>query len=77
MFRGGRDMKYRYTKENDALLIQFSKAKIEDAAHSGDVITHFDKNGNMVLLEILNASKFLRETGKVIPKEVKKVVFAI
>lgn len=70
-------MKYRYTKEDDALLIQFSKAKIEDAAHSRDVITHFDKNGNLVLLEILNASKFLKVVGETIPRSVKRQIFAV
>jgi len=68
-------MKYRYTKEDDALLIQFSRAKIEDAAHSRDVITHFDKDGNLVLLEILNASRFLKMTSKALPKEVRKELF--
>ncbi|OGM21294.1 hypothetical protein A2863_03715 [Candidatus Woesebacteria bacterium RIFCSPHIGHO2_01_FULL_38_9b] len=68
-------MKYRYTKEDDALLIQFSRAKIEDAAHNRDVITHFDKDGNLVLLEILNASRFLKMTSKALPKEVRKELF--
>jgi len=75
MSQEGKDMKYRYTKEDDALLIQFSRAKIEDAAHSRDVITHFDKDGNLVLLEILNASRFLKMTSKALPKEVRKELF--
>ncbi|KKQ84448.1 MAG: hypothetical protein UT08_C0018G0054 [Candidatus Woesebacteria bacterium GW2011_GWB1_38_8] len=75
MSQEGKDMKYRYTKEDDALLIQFSRAKIEDAAHNRDVITHFDKDGNLVLLEILNASRFLKMTSKALPKEVRKELF--
>jgi uncharacterized protein YuzE len=51
--------KVRYSKDVDALLIELSPKKIDYAEEAGQVIVHFDKNGEPVLLEIMDAKNFL------------------
>jgi uncharacterized protein YuzE len=57
---GGPDMrKIRYSKDVDALLIEFSDKNIDYAEEEGQMIIHFSKEGEPVLLEILDAKEFI------------------
>ncbi len=69
-------MKMRYDKEDDALMVWFSNQKIDYAEQQNNLVVHFSKNNKPVLLEILDASLFLKETGKVIPCPIKHQLFA-
>ncbi len=64
-----------YEKDDDVLNIWFSKRSIDYATQNGDVIVHFTKEGEPVYIEILDASEFLREQSKALPKDVKEAVF--
>ena len=51
-------MKIKYDPEVDVLLIQFSQNKIAESDESRNgVILDYDKDGNVVRIEILDASK--------------------
>lgn len=51
--------KISYEREADVLTVEVSKKPIDYAEMIGNVIVHFTKNNDPVLLEILEASKFL------------------
>ncbi len=53
--------KVDYSPDVDALLIEFSEKDIDHAEDMGQFIVHFSKNGELVLLEILDAKDFLLE----------------
>jgi len=65
-------MKFRYDKEDDILMIWLSNKKVGHAVQSKNVITHFSSDGEAVLLEILNASKFLKNISQVFPRKVRQ-----
>lgn len=69
-------IKYRYDKEDDVLMVFLGKGKIDDAVQSGNIISHFSVRGELLLLEILDASKFLEATSKILPSQVKQHIFA-
>ncbi|MBI4547357.1 MAG: DUF2283 domain-containing protein [Ignavibacteriae bacterium] len=52
-------MKIKYDREDDILIVEIGKGKIDFAEESGPLIVHFTKQKKPVLLEIMNASKFL------------------
>ncbi len=63
-------MKVKYDEEVDVLTIEFSDAPIEESDQGKpDVILDYDKDGNIVGLEILNASKRIQN-----PKSVEYAV---
>jgi len=51
--------KIKYSKDVDALLIELSNKPIDHAEEEGQIIVHFTKNGEPVLLEILDAKEFV------------------
>jgi uncharacterized protein YuzE len=51
--------KIRYSKDADAILVELSDKPIDYAEESGQIIIHFSKEGEPVLLEILDAREFL------------------
>ena len=61
--------KVRYSKDVDALLIELSPKPVEYAEESGQFILHFDKEGQPVLLEIMDAKNFLLSSLSSIMKE--------
>ncbi len=69
-------MKIKYNKKDDVLMIELNQKPIDYAEQSGDLIVHFSPKREAVLLEILDASKFLKETSTVLPSEVKQQMFA-
>ena len=69
-------MKFRYDKEDDVLMIWFSKKRVDYAEQAKDVIIHFSRDNKMVLMEILDASKFLKETSQVFPPKIRQQVLS-
>jgi uncharacterized protein YuzE len=58
--QGEKDMKkIKYDKETNILLIEFSEKPIDYAEEEGQVIIHFTKDEEPVLLEILEAKEFI------------------
>jgi len=51
--------KIKYSPDVDALLVEVSKKKIDYAKEVGQLIIHFSKDGQPVLLEILDAKDFV------------------
>lgn len=62
-------MKIRYSGTEDILTYQVSDEPIDYAEEMDSVIVHFAKTGKPVLLEILDASKFLAQTAKAARKQ--------
>ncbi len=50
-------MKFKYDKETDILVITLSDGKPDFGDQSGDIITHYNKDGKPIEIEILNASE--------------------
>jgi len=67
-------MKMRYDPEDDILMIWFSDQKVDYAEQEKNMIVHFAKDNKPVLLEILDASIFLKETSKILPPQVRQYV---
>ena len=53
--------KISYEPEADVLTWELTDEKIDYAEHVGDVIVHFTKKNTPVIIEILEASKFLKK----------------
>ncbi|MBI3443303.1 DUF2283 domain-containing protein [Candidatus Woesebacteria bacterium] len=69
-------MKVKYYKDDDILVMKFSDKPIDYAEESDWVIVHFDKDDKPVRIEILDAKRFLTQTNKALPVEVKKEYFS-
>lgn len=65
-------MLVKYSPDVDILLYEVSNKPIDYAEEMGDVIVHFAKDGQPVLLEILNASQFLRSAIPAVPPAILK-----
>ena len=63
-------MKLKYNKKDNTLMIELNKQPIDYAEQSGDLIVHFSPKREAVLLEILDAAQFLKDTNKMLPKSV-------
>lgn len=69
-------MKFKYNKEDDVLMIVLNKETIDYAEQSGDLIVHFSPKREAVLLEILNATKFLKSSTSSLPITVQQKIFS-
>jgi len=69
-------MKVHYDKDEDILMIELNAKQIDYAEQTGDLIVHFSPKREAVLLEILDASRFFAQQGKILPKEIKQKFFA-
>lgn len=54
-------MKYRYIPQEDILTIFINQGQLDHAEDKDGVIVHYDKNQKPLLIEILDASQFLRK----------------
>ena len=70
-------IKYRYDKDDDVLMVFLGKGQIDDAQQSGNIISHFSAKGDLLLLEILDASKFLKETSQVFPLDIREQALSV
>jgi len=61
--------KIKYSKDVDALLIELSDKQIDYAEEEGQMIIHFYKDGEPVLLEILDAKDFILNSLSSLVKE--------
>lgn len=50
-------MKYEYSPDADVLVIRFRKGKIDHSEQADNIITHFSKDGQILEVELLDASK--------------------
>ena len=58
-------MKVSYDRDEDVLLIETSEAgDIDHAEHTGPFIAHFDRNGQLIILEVIDASEFIASLVK-------------
>lgn len=64
-------MKFKYEKDDDIMMVELSDDKVDYAEQTGDLIVHFSPKRKAVLLEILDASKFLEKAAKSIPQKMK------
>ncbi len=67
-------MKAKYYEDADLISWKISKKPFEYASRSGDFVVHYSKDDEPVLIEILNASKFLKEANSSLPKKIQKQV---
>lgn len=67
-------MKAKYYEDADLISWRLSNKPYKHASRSGDFVVHFSKDEEPVLIEILNAAKFLKETNKLLPKKVQTKV---
>ncbi len=67
-------MKAKYYEDADLISWKISKKHFEYASRSGDFVVHYSKDDEPVLIEILNASKFLKEANSRLPKKIQKQV---
>lgn len=65
-------MKVHYDREEDILLISLSEKKVDDSYETENSIVSVSKDGEPVTLEIFKASKFLKNLGRVIPKNIQR-----
>lgn len=70
-------MKVHYDKDEDILMIELARKKIDDTIETEHSLVSVTEKGEPVLLEIFDASKFFIEESKVLPKEIKQKFFAI
>lgn len=69
-------MRVHYDKDEDTLLMSLSKKKVDDSYETENSIVSVDKKGEPVTIELFKASKFLKNLGKVIPKNLQKHVWS-
>ncbi len=67
-------MKVQYNKDQDILMIQLIKRKIDDAYETENMIVHVAKDREPVLLEIFNGQEFLKSAARNLPKNVKQEI---
>jgi len=69
-------MRMKYDGEGDTLDILVKNSQIHHAVQEDRVIINYDENGDVVEIELLNASKFLGEllTGIIRAKAKTKLV---
>ncbi len=61
--------KISYEPEADVLSWEISNKDIDSAKEIGNIVVHFSKNNTPVLIEILQASKFLKTAKKLVSKK--------
>lgn len=69
-------MKVHYDKDADILMLVLSNKKVDDSyeTEEGNIISVTEK-GEPVMIDIFKASKFLKELGRAVPKDIQKELF--
>lgn len=65
-------MSVKYYTDGDILVIKLSDTPYDFAEKEGDFIVHFSKQNKPVRIEVLNASKFIKETNQTLPLSVRR-----
>ena len=55
-------------------MIELNDKPIDYAEQSGNLIVHFSPQREAVLIEVLEASKFLKQASKSLPQNVKEKI---
>ena len=63
-----------YDNEANILCITLGKGDINHARELGNFIVHVSKSGKPILLEILDASKFVGQIDKLKVEKIKKAI---
>lgn len=58
----------KYDPDSDVLMWETSSRDIDHATQVANVVVHFSKENIPVLIEILEATKFVTETKKILSK---------
>lgn len=69
-------MSTKYYQKDDLLVIKLSQKPFVAAEKIGSFIVHYDNKKEPVLVEILNASKLLKESSKALPVKLRQSIFA-
>lgn len=69
-------MKVQYNKDQDILMIQLAKKKVDDAYETENMIVHVDQDREPVLLEIFEATKLLKDLNRTLPSKLKGSIFS-
>lgn len=72
MKKTNKKMKMSYEPEADILRIESGKGSIAYATELGDTVVHFSPNGTPVYVEILEASKFLKQASTLLRLPLRK-----
>jgi len=67
-------MNVKYYTNGDILVIKLSNTPYDYAEQEGDFIVHFSKNKRPVRIEVLNASKFIKQTTNSLPSSLRRKV---
>ncbi len=67
-------MKVKYYADADLLSFKISNDPYKYARQTGDVIVHYSEAKEPVLIEIVNAAKFLKDSTKQLPKNVREEI---
>ena len=69
-------MIYRYDRKTDILVLILGKGKLDFAEQEGEIITHYNKSGRPLEIEILDARKNARNIVNAIVKTKKQLAVA-
>ena len=69
-------MKLKYNKEDDVLIIEYSKDKIDDVYESNNMLVHVNSDKEPVLIEMFKASQFLSEASRSLPSDIRRNLFS-
>lgn len=69
-------MKVHYDKDEDILMIELARKKVDDTYETEHSLVSVDEKGEPVLVEIFEARKFFAEESRVLPQEVKQKFFS-
>lgn len=67
-------MKVSYDKESGILMLQLANKKIDDAYETENMVVHTSEDGEVVLLDIFNASRLIKDINKSLPKKLRDEV---
>lgn len=69
-------MRVHYDKDEDILMIELVRRKIDNTYKAKHGLVSVDRAGKLVLVEIFNAKKFFAWQSRVLPREIKQKFFA-
>jgi len=61
--------KIKYDSEADVVLIFEEEGRLDYADEAGDMIIHYAKDGKIIMIEILNASRFISKLVETLAKK--------
>ena len=68
-------MKAKYYLEDDLLVLKLSDKPYSHAEKVGMFIVHYAKDNEAVMVEILNASEFIKEATEALPYPILNKIF--